>query len=88
MNQTELDLGIPTASTGQKRDFHGFAQYREATCERWRFYVCGFDSRCSDGCDGYCHVMRTDGTTEIVSIDGGGRIQIYGRRYGPRHWDH
>lgn len=85
--QASLDLGIPAASEWERRDFHGFAQYRECPADRWRFYVCGFDATVS-GQAGYCNVLRTDGTEQSVPIDADDRIFINGRSYGRRHWNH
>ena len=85
--QTELDLDIPSAPAWQKRDFHGFAQFREAPGEPWRFNVCGFDSTYS-GTAGYCNVLCTDGTEACVSIDAGDRILINECRFGRLNWFH
>ncbi len=85
--QSVLDLDIPSVSTTQKRDFHGFAQFRDHPSSSWRFYVCGFDSS-SEGEDGLCSVLRSDGTEKDVSIDAQNGILIHGRRYDSRFWDH
>ncbi|MGT2457812.1 hypothetical protein ACU4GI_33460 [Cupriavidus basilensis] len=87
MAQAHLELGIPTASVALARDFQGFKQYREGEGDRWRFYVASFDATV-DGQDGYCWVLREDGSNEMVPIDSHGRIRIGGKRYGREDWDH
>lgn len=66
------------------RDFHGYKQVRE-TGGRWCFYVSGFERH---GVKDQCSVLRTDGTTESVHIDGRDRILIKGKRYGRTRWNH
>lgn len=88
-SQDSFDFGpgIPRNGVALKKDFHGFAQFREAENCPWRFYVSGFDST-SGGEDGQCAVLRTDGSLEWVPIDADNRISIHGRKYGHQHWDH
>ena len=87
IDQSQLALDVPAKSTWEKRDYDGFVQYREAACESWHFYVCGFESGCGNQ-GGYCNVMRTDGDTERVFIDARDRLLINGRWYGRRQWKH
>lgn len=87
MDQAHLDLDIPTASFARKRDFHGYAQYRESEGDAWRFYVCGFYGPVPKGHES-CSVMMFDETETDVPIDGDSRIFIRGRWYGHQHWDH
>lgn len=79
--------GIPRSGVALKRDFHGFAQFRENEHSPWVFYVSGFDSTFS-GEAGQCTVLRTDGGQEWVQIDADDRISIAGRKYGRQHWNH
>ena len=76
-------------SFAARRDFHGFAQYLDASRELpvWRFCVCGFDNT-STGSHGECAVLRTDGSKTWVPIDSHDRITIAGRKYGRDHWFH
>lgn len=88
-SQNSFDFGpdVPRSGVALKRDFHGFAQFREDENDPWRFYVSGFDST-SCGEAGECAVLRTDGGLEWVPIDAENRISINGRKYGRQHWDH
>lgn len=88
-NQTTFNFGgeTPRESFATKRDFHGYAQFRESEAGPWRFYVSGFDST-TTGAAGQCAVLLTGGNTEWVPIDEDDRITIAGRKYGRECWDH
>ena len=88
-HQTTFNFGgeTPRESFATKRDFHGYAQFRESEAGPWRFYVSGFDSTTS-GNAGQCALLRTGGNTEWVPIDETDRITIAGRKYGRELWDH
>lgn len=88
-DQGSFDFGpdIPRIGVALKRDFHGFAQFREDERSPWVFYVRGFDSTFS-GEAGQCTVLRTDGGQEWVPIDADDRISIAGHKYGRQHWNH
>lgn len=87
--QDTFDFGpdVPRSGAELKRDFHGFAQFRESECSPWTFYVCDFDSTVS-GQAGQCTVLRTDGGKEWVPIDAQDRITVAGRKYGRQSWNH
>ena len=88
-SQDTFDFGpdVPRTGVALKKDFHGFAQFREDENSPWKFYVSGFDST-SCGEEGKCAVLRTDGGLEWVSIDAENRISIHGRKYGHQYWNH
>ena len=88
-DQGTFDFGpdVPRSGVALKRDFHGFAQFREDEHSPWVFYVCGFDSTFS-GEAGQCTVLRVDGGQEWVPIDADDRITIAGRKYGRKNWNH
>lgn len=88
-NQTTFNFGgeTPRESFTRKRDFHGYAQFRESEAGPWRFYVSGFDST-TTGAAGKCAVLLTGGNTEWVPIDENDQITVTGRTYGREFWDH
>lgn len=79
--------GTPVNTVELKRDFHGYAQYREDEYSPWQFYVCGFDSTCS-GEAGRCAILKNDGTEEDVPIDAEDQITVRGKKYDRRYWNH
>jgi len=87
--QIGFDFGpdVPRRGVVLKRDFHGFAQFREDEHGPWVFYVCGFDATVF-GEAGKCTVLCSDGSSEWVPIDADNRITIAGRKYGWQRWNH
>lgn len=83
-DQGTFDFGpdVPRSGVALKRDFHGFAQFREDERSPWVFYVCGFDSTVTG------EAGHADGGRECVPIDAEDRITIAGRKYGRKHWNH
>jgi hypothetical protein len=85
--QLTLDYdSIASRSHWETRDFNDWQQSREWYPDskrwgRWRFYVSGFN-------DHDCRVARADGSYQSVPIDSRNRINLDGRWYGPRSWDH
>jgi hypothetical protein len=70
-------------SAWEVRDFHGYRQTREGGGP-WRFYVAGFSG--SD--DEVGRVLMSDGTYTHAQLDERNRLQILGRWYSDRYWDH
>lgn len=83
----DFGTGIPRSGVALKRDFHGYAQFREDAFSPWTFYVTGFDSTFS-GEPGKCTVLLSAGGEEWVPIDAEDRISIAGRKYGRQNWNH
>lgn len=83
----QLELDLPIESFIRRRDFHGYAQFRESEKCPWSFYICGFDHTTS-GQDGKCTVLRSDGSKEWVTIDKKDRLLILGKKFGRRYWNH
>lgn len=79
--------GAPENPIELKRNFRGYAQYREDEFSPWQFYVCGFDSTFS-GENGRCSILKYDGTEEDVPIDAADRITVKGKKYDRRNWNH
>lgn len=69
----------------RKRNYHGFVQYH--VDGKWIFNVTGFGSLHSPH-DGFCNVQTYDGRKERVQIDANDRIQIAGKWFSRRYWNH
>ncbi len=87
--QIGIDFGpeFPAPAPELRRDFQGYAQFRDEVGAPWRFYVSGFDST-FDGEAGRCTVLMADDSLKWVPIDAQGRITINRRKYDRTHWNH
>lgn len=72
------------------RDFIGYRQQMEEDekgRKHWVFYAAGLDGTIS-GENGFCHVLKSVGSEEQISIDKHDCILLNGRRYDRSHWNH
>lgn len=74
---------------GQKRNFHGFVQYKPNGQRHWNFYIVGFGGKpLPDGSDSIGHVALFNGGTTECKMDMRDRLLVCGKWYDNRHWDH